>query len=559
MKWKNVSIQSKIIIMGISIILIFSLTIFLYFIPSTENAILETKKEKIKDIIDSAAHTIESMSRDYHDGKISGDEFRKNVINYVKNVRYGPEGKDYLWINDLGPTMIFHPYRPEMNGKSLADHKDPTGKRFFVEMVNVCRATGAGYVNYMWQYKDDASRVVAKISYVRLIPGLSWIIGTGIYELDVRQEVQGRVRAIQARLALVVFGITVLLIAFALLMSRSIKRTIDRCVATVEGIARGDLTQRVDLDQKDEIGRLARALDKAIGDLESILSLILAGAQNLSQAVEQISAGNENLSQRTNEQASSIEEIASTIEEATATTNQNTGNSSSANRMAQSAVEAITTINEKSAKIVDIINVINEIAFQTNLLALNAAIEAARAGEQGRGFAVVAGEVRNLAQRSGNSAREIEGLIKEAVDSVQSGTRLVNDVSRIVNEIALASEEQQQGINQINIAISQLDTMTQQNASLVEETASASEEMANQAQEFMDLVSRFKVKNALNSRASGEKHRKHGSLRMETETAGIDGNGRHKPLNKPVPESPHPTAVDNLRVDVIENEGYEEF
>ncbi len=359
-------------------------------------------------------------------------------------------------------------------------------------------------------------------------------------------------------------------IAITFLLARSISRPVQKGLAFSTRIAEGDLTSRIDLDQEDELGQLAHALNKAADNLELLLANVIVSAQNLVQAVEQISSGNENLSQRTNEQASSIEEIASTIEEATATTNQNTSNSSSANRMAQSAVDAITTINEKSAKIVDIINVINEIAFQTNLLALNAAIEAARAGEQGRGFAVVAGEVRNLAQRSGNSAKEIEGLIKEAVNSVQSGTKLVNDVSRIVNEIALASEEQQQGINQINIAISQLDTMTQQNASLVEETASASEEMANQAQELMDLVDKFKVRTEFRDEAMARKHREHRLHAQGRETHASNGNGKNKAngrgngngkktaLDKSNAGIPLP-AHDSLRVDVIENEGYEEF
>jgi uncharacterized protein YoxC len=162
--------------------------------------------------------------------------------------------------------------------------------------------------------------------------------------------------------------------------------------------------------------------------------------------------------------------------------------------------------------------------------------------------------------------KEIEGLIKEAVSSVQSGTKLVNDVNRIVNEIALASEEQQQGINQINIAISQLDTMTQQNASLVEETASASEEMANQAQELMDLVDKFKVRTEFRDEMMSKKHRAHRILAAETKAHTSSGNGRNKgngngkkAAAEKTPEAPLPPAADNLRVDVIENEGYEEF
>ena len=230
--------------------------------------------------------------------------------------------------------------------------------------------------------------------------------------------------------------------------------------------------------------------------------------------MDQISSGNQNLSQRTSEQASSLEEIASTIEEATATINQNAENAARArdltdtgvtksmegNRIAIEAVSSIIEMNESSKKVADIIAVINEIAFQTNLLALNAAVEAARAGEQGRGFAVVAGEVRNLAQRSGNAAKEIEKLIKDTVGKVETSTELVNKTGNALTEIAEAAKISAQiiseisrgepgaeaGINQINNAIAEMDNMTQQNASLVEETASASEEMANQAQELLE-------------------------------------------------------------------------
>ena len=320
------------------------------------------------------------------------------------------------------------------------------------------------------------------------------------------------------------FAVLVVALFVAIFFSRSISWPLKYSVDFATVIADGDLTQKIDeiyLKRPDEIGDLARSLDKMGGNLQGMISNIILSAQNLSQAVDQISIENQDLSQRTSEQASSLEEIASSIEETSATIKKNSENALEAKNMSNEsstmavdggevvskAVESINEINELGKKIGEIITMINEISFQTNLLALNAAVEAARAGEQGRGFAVVAGEIRNLAQRSGNFAKEIGDLIKDSVYKIDTGTELVNksgdalkkiigsteNVGNIVAEISAASQEQRQGIDQVNISITQMDTMTQQNAALVEETAAAGEEMAAQSRDLLELVESFKI------------------------------------------------------------------
>ena len=334
---------------------------------------------------------------------------------------------------------------------------------------------------------------------------------------------QIRSRYENGRLLLISLGVAAILlgIACAYWITRSITRPITRAVEVAEAVSAGDLTSHIVVDSRDETGQLMHALKNMNDKLVSIVGQVRAGTESIGTASSQIAAGNLDLSSRTEEQASSLEETASSMEELTSTVKLNADNARSANQLAIDAsqiaskggvvvsevVSTMGSINDSSRKIVDIISVIDAIAFQTNILALNAAVEAARAGEQGRGFAVVASEVRNLAQRSAAAAKEIKGLIDDSVEKVEAGSQLVDKagrtmdeivqsishVTQIMNQITDASEEQRAGIEQVNQAVGQMDQVTQQNAALVEEAAAAAESMQEQAAKLADVVGLFKL------------------------------------------------------------------
>jgi len=336
---------------------------------------------------------------------------------------------------------------------------------------------------------------------------------------------QAETLSASARASMIILGsVAVLLGAFvAWIITRSITRPINAAVAVAETVASGDLSSHIVVNSNDETGRLLGALKAMNDSLLGVVAQVRHGTDAIATASSEIAAGNLDLSSRTEEQASSLEETASSMEELTSTVKQNADNARQANQLAKSAsevavrggsivaqvVDTMGTINDSSKKIVDIIGVIDGIAFQTNILALNAAVEAARAGEQGRGFAVVATEVRNLAQRSAGAAKEIKELIAASVANVDTGSRLVNEagqtmgdivdsivrVTDIMGEITSATHEQTIGIEQINMAIAQMDEVTQQNAALVEEAAAASQSMQEQAGELAHVVGFFKTGN----------------------------------------------------------------
>ncbi|MFO6420839.1 methyl-accepting chemotaxis protein [Hylemonella sp. W303a] len=307
----------------------------------------------------------------------------------------------------------------------------------------------------------------------------------------------------------------------AFVITRSITAPVGRAVTLAETVAAGDLSSRVVVEGKDETAQLLRSLAHMQENLSRVVSTVRVGSESVATASAEIAQGNQDLSARTETQASSLEETAASMEELSSTVTQNADNARQANQLAQSAssvaveggevvsqvIETMRGISDASKKIADIISVIDGIAFQTNILALNAAVEAARAGEQGRGFAVVAGEVRNLAQRSAEAAKEIKTLITDSVHRVEAGTTLVDQagnkmseivqgikrVTDLVGDISAASTEQSQGVAQVGEAVQQMDQVTQQNAALVEQMAAAANSLKGQAHELVQAVAVFKL------------------------------------------------------------------
>ncbi|MBD9554016.1 HAMP domain-containing protein [Pantoea sp. PNT01] len=355
--------------------------------------------------------------------------------------------------------------------------------------------------------------------FVQAIPGSPWYLASSLPTSLLKAQSHNML----TRLGLVQIPLAVILLLVSLGFVRAMMKRLNVLNSNIEALSTGgaDLTQRLPASNSPEFNAVAQSFNQFISYLQGLLQQVGDSALAITAASREIASGNANLSSRTEDQASSIVETAASMEQLTGTVRQNADNATHANQLAADASQVaargtevvrqvVTTMGEihhSSRKVVDIISVIDSIAFQTNILALNAAVEAARAGEQGRGFAVVASEVRNLAQRSANSAREIKKLIEESVANIDTGSALVeqagqtmdelmqgvSSVTTLMSEIMSASREQSMGIEQVNVAITQLDGTTQQNAVLVEQVSAAAQAMESQSTQLERVVQSFRL------------------------------------------------------------------
>ena len=447
-------------------------------------------------------------------GKLSRDQAQQWARDTVAALRY--EGSEYFWINDMHPHVLMHPIKPELNGKDVSDLKDPNGLRLFKAFVDKVRSEGKGFVAYQWP-KPGSDKPVDKLSYVQGFEPWGWVIGSGIYVGEVRDDLLHQA----AWMAGVVFASLAvagyLFFSFYRVMDGGLNETRRHLRAMTEG----DLTTSPSPWGRDEAAQLMFELREMQESLRTMVLRVRRSSQEIVHSSSEVASGAMDLSARTEQAAANLEESAASMEQISATVKNSADHASEAARVAagneasaaaggdvmHQVVQTMDSIRQSSGRIGDIVGTIDGIAFQTNILALNAAVEAARAGEQGRGFAVVASEVRTLAQRAAHAAHEIKGLIGGSVEQVNAGAAVVNTagermgeivaasqrVSGLLSNIAEGSREQSQGVAQIGQAVNELDHMTQQNAALVEQTAAAAEAMKDQALTLAQEVDRFKL------------------------------------------------------------------
>jgi methyl-accepting chemotaxis protein len=475
--WHNLPIVAKIITIGCGIIAVFSAVIFIYMLPKMEESILAKKKEKLQDIVSTISSVADKLNNDVITGRITIEDAQNRVTYIAKSIRFGDDKKDYIWINDYYPKMIAHPFLPDLEGKDvtlITDKNKESPIYLFQEFVKIANSEQkSGFLTYTWQWKDDANKIVPKLSFVEAYEPWKWIIGTGIYIEDFRDEIF----ALKRNLAIITIGSMLFSLIFIFFISKNISGGIKNLESKLRILRGGDLTVRLNNRYNDEIGSMINSFNELSHHMKEIIIEVMNTVETLSSSSVEMAASADSFAKNSQMQAASSEEITATIEEISGGVenisfevsdqlvkvssiqqkiNSLNGELNNINTQIQSTKNLtvdITTlakagenslrmmsdnminINTSSQEMKNIINIINDISDKINLLSLNAAIEAARAGNAGRGFAVVADEISKLADQTAQSIKEIGQRIKENESEIGKFSINVEGVLKLLNSI----------------------------------------------------------------------------------------------------------------------------
>lgn len=538
----TLSIRTKLLLI-LGLVLVGTLMLALLALSAQKSMLLEDRKVKTKHVVETAFGVLQHFHALQAKGQMTEQQARQGAITAVKALRY--EGSEYFWINDLQPRVVMHPIKPALDGKDVSELKDPTGKALFVEFVKVVKDAGAGYVDYQWP-KPGATDPVAKTSYVMLFKPWGWVIGSGIYIDDVQRAYWRQA----GRLGAGILVLGAILMAIMGYLLRSILTPLKALEAGINCIQQSnDLTQEIQRQSDDEIGRIARAFNAMMAAFRDAVSHAVESSASLTGASSQLTRSSEGIANASKQQSDSIASMAAAMEELTASIDSIRGSAEQAHSIVRRAgelsgyggeivngtvkeiqriadavnttAEQVSDLGHRTDQISKIVKTIQDIADQTNLLALNAAIEAARAGEEGRGFAVVADEVRSLAERTTNATKEIAGMISaiqggmaEAVASMNQGKALVrqgvqtatlagnsiheiqNEAQRVVqsvSDISRALNEQSAAATLVAQNVEEIARMIEANSGGSRQIADAAQGMEMLARDMHGAVSHFRI------------------------------------------------------------------
>ncbi|AVP56949.1 methyl-accepting chemotaxis protein [Pulveribacter suum] len=517
----KLSLKAKIVLM-LATALLALLAMATMALLQERRLIVQARQDTLATAVQSAHSIVAAYKARADSGAMPREEAQNAAKEALRLSRYGgPDGRtEYFYIWTLDSRGVMHPIKPEWEGQDMSGKlKDGTGMDLLRQITSALAASTDGKVFVAAMFPRPGQQELSpKLQYAMRVDGWNWFVGSGLYTDDVDAAVR---RALLKDLALVAL-VMLLVGGVGWAVLRSVLRQIGgdpaQAMAVMSEVARGHLDAPV---PPSPSGSLLDGLAQMVDSLRRLVAEVRSASDSIATAAAEIAQGNNDLAHRTEDTASNLQATASSMEELTSTVRQTSDSAQTANQLASSAaqvagrggqvvaqvVSTMQEINAGSRKISDITGVIDSIAFQTNILALNAAVEAARAGEQGRGFAVVAGEVRQLAQRSAEAAKEIKTLIGASVDKVETGTQLVGSagstmddivasvqrVSDIIGEIGAATSEQSQGIAQVSTAMSELDQMTQQNSALVEQSTAAAQSLREQALRLTQVVALFRL------------------------------------------------------------------